>query len=1351
MRRSLREACVVALFLAFAACDQQGCGGCAGCGVEQIPGGFPLENRVPNSGQVRLTTHGIDFIEANLSQIVSQFLPDGLTFQIPHSTMDLQLAMAEVCPSNDCWVDITLTDATLDPRAPNVLAVSLRMILQTRGLSVSVSTGVICSCEIDGWNIECDDHLECDIDVDTQNVAPQDLEVTVDIVFTTDPHTGYTEIEVESPDVGDDLAGGDISISQGNDCFLSVACDLLDIEFLKDLLVPLLVDQLGSQLAGPIEEQLCRQCQDVGACPNGNSVASSCNGGTCEYDDDGTCVPLLLGMEGRADLGTLLQSITPGLTGRMQFTFASGGDGVADTGLNLAFMGGLDSLEHNRCVPVRQPPVMPDIPTASGIRANETPGGRESMVNIGISEDYLNWASFGVFDSGMLCIGAGPRLSQQLSTGLFSLVFPSLADVAFPAEKAAVALQLRPQQPPFIDIGAGTEDDPILGIFLDDLQMDFYAFVEDRYVRFMTVQVDMGLGINLQLGPDGLEPIINDPSIANVIVTNSEMMQEDPEDIAAVFGDLVGIALGTFLGSMNPIALPDLMGFQLDVPEDGITRVTELDSDFLAIFANLSFAAQEASLPIETDTAVALDGVDVDPRAFDLVAGWQDLLPVAHLSFEANVPDGNDAEWSYRVDEGTWSRWSAERRVDVRSKSFLLQGDHRIEVRSRVAGNGRSGDRTPAVVDFTIDTRAPQVELAVDGDTVVADAADVVDEPEVLAYSFRREGGTWSAWSSTPRFARAGKDAVEVRVKDRAGNVAAASIDGAGIIRGGPSTTAESACQCNLARGSSQDTGAPLAMVVTALLGLALVRRRRTARRGARSWWKALVLFPFALLAGGCDCAGGTHHGNPDPDAGPACAEECSATAACCETSGECVEQPDYGCEPGYECRAEGAFDEESCTWADDCECVPMPPIEQGFIGSYTDFAMAGDGTIWVSGYSEGVPRRDPYGDLVVGTWETDHVEWVVVDGLPTDGEISGDPNGWRGGTADPGDDVGRYTSLALGPDDSPRVAYYDVTNGDLKIALNDDGTWVTDVIDGNGDAGRYASMVSMPDLHPLVAYWATVPDPDVPGRFVGRAMIAEADDAYPQSWTLSVLHEVPVPCRPWYCNDGEECAEDGHCFTPGECGADCGDGMECDAGTCVPVLPSEWIEDWPEGTGLFASVALDPAGNPGVAFYDSTNGDLYRASSNGAAWSIELLDGFDGVNDTGDVGFSSTLAIDDGGTWHVAYVNGWSEALLYRNLDAGGAVETADDGYRDDGLHLVGEDAQIAVAADGTVSIVYQDATAGTLERATRDPSGEWSREILDDAGTTGFFAKQFGGNHVGCYYRDYQADPPEAGVRVF
>src|SRR5262245_57946445 len=120
MHRFAREACIVGLLIAFGGCagGGSGCGGCDGCAAEQIPGGFPLENRVENAGQVRLTSYGIGFVEANLSEIVSQFLPDGLTFQIPQSEIDLAGLTATICPSDDCWVDVTLTDANLDPEEP---------------------------------------------------------------------------------------------------------------------------------------------------------------------------------------------------------------------------------------------------------------------------------------------------------------------------------------------------------------------------------------------------------------------------------------------------------------------------------------------------------------------------------------------------------------------------------------------------------------------------------------------------------------------------------------------------------------------------------------------------------------------------------------------------------------------------------------------------------------------------------------------------------------------------------------------------------------------------------------------------------------------------------------------------------------------------------------------------------------------------------------------------------------------------------------------------------------------------------------------------------------------------------
>ena len=44
------------------ACDGGGCSSCEGCGVRPIPGAYPLEHRIDNAAQVRLTSSGITYV-----------------------------------------------------------------------------------------------------------------------------------------------------------------------------------------------------------------------------------------------------------------------------------------------------------------------------------------------------------------------------------------------------------------------------------------------------------------------------------------------------------------------------------------------------------------------------------------------------------------------------------------------------------------------------------------------------------------------------------------------------------------------------------------------------------------------------------------------------------------------------------------------------------------------------------------------------------------------------------------------------------------------------------------------------------------------------------------------------------------------------------------------------------------------------------------------------------------------------------------------------------------------------------------------------------------------------------------
>ncbi len=56
---------------------------------------------------------------------------------------------------------------------------------------------------------------------------------------------------------------------------------------------------------------------------------------------------------------------------------------------------------------------------------------------------------------------------------------------------------------------------------------------------------------------------------------------------------------------------------------------------------------------------------------------------------------------------------------------------------------------------------------------------------------------------------------------------------------------------------------------------------------------------------------------------------------------------------------------------------------------------------------------------------------------------------------------------------------------------------------------------------------------------------------------------------------------------------------------------------------GMSSSLALDSAGNPRISYWDGSNGDLKFASWTGSSWSIQTVDS------SGSVGSYSSLALD--------------------------------------------------------------------------------------------------------------------------
>ncbi|MEM9068362.1 MAG: MYXO-CTERM sorting domain-containing protein [Myxococcota bacterium] len=816
----------LAVAILFAACSGDGCS-CDGCGVDPIPGGFDNAQRIPNSTQLRLTGDGVEWIEDNADDLLGAFVPGGLTFEVPptSTTVDVDLpavGMTEVdiniCEGGGCNIAAEVTSLDITTSEPSQLGARVRLALRTEnaaGMPAGLPTQIRGGCVLGFCAID----TTCDVVVDTSGGSRPDVGLIVDLAFeeeTTPPRDGYTKITVINAmlDPANSVEGDDVSFSSCSGLAGSIIGFLEG--FIVDLVVDGLTDQVDDLIGGLIDEQLCTT-QGTAGCPTGTVAdAPGDPDAVCRFTPEGECVPALLGVDGQGDLGqAFLGGISPGTHAPAQYLFAGGGAGEAtDNGLSLFFHGGFIGTSrdfsttpaNNPCVPTFPVPDLPSIERATFVRG-DSPGG-EHLV-IGVAESFLNHAGYGFYDSGMLCIGAGTPIAQELSTGLFSLLVPSLSRIAFPARNAPLAIVLRPQAPLNFEVGEGTEEDPLLSVALDDLEVDFYVWGQERFVRFMTYRADLVVPLNLST-MDG-EIVVQIPEIqaTDSSVTNHEnLLTEDPEDLAMVVQDLIGSLLGMALGDLG-FEL-DLGGVIIDVPDDGFRGIEEGGEEFLGIFANLAVAPSMSALVAPTETRVEAELVSLDERALALDTWGQGALPVVRLSFEGDGPLDAPLEYSYRLDGLRWSEWTTESTIMVESRTLLFQAEHRFEARARVQGEIESVDLTPAVATVTVDIRPPDLEF--DGVSRVT-IRDVISDSFEVRY--RTDAGWSDWWQVDGDEVDLPEAAQEVEVRDESGNVGRAS---SALIRGRPNPAGGGGCDCSTGSG-------PAALGWLVVIGLVLRRR----------------------------------------------------------------------------------------------------------------------------------------------------------------------------------------------------------------------------------------------------------------------------------------------------------------------------------------------------------------------------------------------------------------------------------------------------------------------------------------------------------------------------------------------
>ncbi|MDI3286385.1 hypothetical protein [Polyangium sp. 15x6] len=1361
MPRFLRHLIGIMVVILIAGCAGGGCSsGCSGCGMTPLPGGFDPQARIENAGSVRLTQSGLTFLEQNLGPLAKSLLGGNgsggvVTFPIPSTSGSTAGIGYDVCPDGPnegsnppkCVAEIDVGNAQLniDTSTPHNIKITGPLPLRLQDLPIDISYfGIPDSATARLTGNGC---------TTPSTFANIDLNVDISIEVDTNPaHSrhGYSRVKVGTLSVNETQLQDSLEFCGGG--FSNFVLNAM-----KGIVFDLLVGELIGTLSETIEEQLCQQANpDLNpSCPLGtNDVGGVCRYGTAEGDE---CASIILGTDGNVNLGSLLASVSPGTKGGLDILFAVGGAGQRtdnsgyawgdlnpiDGGATLGMYGGAEPTPISQCVKFSEMQLPTGIPIPDEIQANTVsnwPAGLDGPhVGVAVSERFANYALNGMYNSGFLCLGISTETVPQLASGTLSLLANSLRDLGIQREAQQVALVVRPGRPPTATFGNGTDinADPLIRVKLEQASFDFYIWSTDRFIRFMTATFDLDVPVNLTVTPDGLLPVLDKIGVSNGVVTNSELLKEDPAIIASALQGLLGSLGSQFLGGINAIDLADALssvGLTLTIPETvegqgsaGLRKLSKGSDNYLGIFATLGVgqaspvapnpgSAAKAE-PIET-TARVIEK-KLDRTGFRLGTVDEENAPVVTLQMSSPSDMGAvPVEYSYRVDHGMWKPFTRERTVDVRDEWLRLQGKHTVSVRSRVVGKPETLDETPAEIEVVIDAEPPVIAVGEvqEGNRVSIDVRDFVGGGGESRVRYRLDGGAWSGWKPATELGMVdvGEAAeIDIEAEDAEGNVAEASQ---ALIRGRALITGEG-CGCAVV-GDDRTQGKPMWIVGLALLG-AVIRfgrrrspkavaakpaqapapaRRASSRRTIRAL-SGLAIIGAAGSFAGCNCGG-----------------EDSAIAA------------------GYSCVAPG--------------CTTLDP---GLIGAYTSVAVSSKG-IWIAGYVEADwANENSWGDLVVGTWNGTSVGWTAIDGVPAEPAV--DPtkynkNGFRGGQLDPGDDVGTWTSIAVGSDGNPAVAYYDRTNRALKFAQRVGGAWniVTVEKKAQSDIGRYAKLLMAGGDKPTIAYLSIEPGKD--GAVISKVRLAAATTATPgdTDWTFEdVAVDEATPCRAYNCALGDVCVQEtGRCQEKlTACDPKCGSGSACvdigGATQCADTIDAAKLDTYPEAIGDYISLAQDPAGGLGLAFYDRIRGNLVIASKNAGMWQTTIVDGqaADGT-DTGDMGIGSSLFIDEKGDWHLSYVDGLSEGLRYAQVTKGTTVKVTgivDDGLTvdgttkfDDGQHLVGDDSAIYVGASGEIHVTYQDATAGQLRYAVGTPTGDqitWKVRAVEQDGFAGAFSR--------------------------
>ena len=293
-------------------------------------------------------------------------------------------------------------------------------------------------------------------------------------------------------------------------------------------------------------------------------------------------------------------------------------NGNTPNGITIGMLGGGLPSPQSMCVPAAPNPapsalVIPNQMLTDSVTGYANDAGPD--LGVALDRQFLNYFLGSIYNSGLLCLGITTEKYQQLNTGLVSFLIPSIKTLTFEQKGAAIAITTRPQTPPVLTLGGGTNltTDPLLSIGMKSFALDFYVWSEDRYIRAFTFTADLTVPLNIQGGAAGIQLVLGTVGIANGTVSNNLLITDSPSAVATaltgVLGGIVEQILGSGIPPINLSSALSSLGLTFTIPPDGIQKITQASDagteSYLGLFGNLGLLPGGSPIP-QIDTSAQL-------------------------------------------------------------------------------------------------------------------------------------------------------------------------------------------------------------------------------------------------------------------------------------------------------------------------------------------------------------------------------------------------------------------------------------------------------------------------------------------------------------------------------------------------------------------------------------------------------------------------------------------------------------------------------------------------------------------------------------------------------------------------